>query len=182
MRWHADNRSPDGIMRHPVDSVAWKHIDQLYPDFVADPHSVRLGLASDGFNPFRTMSITHSTWPVVIMTYNLPPWMCMKQPFMMLSLLIDGPKAPENDIDVYLALIVNELKELWNGVDTYDACSDAMFRMRALLLWTINDFPAYANMSGWSTKGHFACPCCHVNTCSRRLVNGKKIYYLGHHR
>ena len=108
-------------MRHPVDLVAWKHIDQLYPDFAVDPRSVRLGLASDGFNPFRTMSITHSTWPVVIMTYNLPPWMCMKQPFMMLSLLIDGPKAPENDIDVYLAFIVNELKELWNDVDTYDA-------------------------------------------------------------
>ena len=32
--------------------------------------------------------------------------------------------------------------------------------MRASILWTINDFPAYANLSGWSTKGKFACPIC----------------------
>ncbi|GJU24005.1 tetratricopeptide-like helical domain, DYW domain protein [Tanacetum coccineum] len=32
-----------------------------------DPRSVRLGLASDGFNPFGTMSTSHSTWPVSLL-------------------------------------------------------------------------------------------------------------------
>ena len=28
-----------------------------------------------------------------------------------------------------------------------------------LNMWTISDFPAYAMLSGWSTKRKFACPC-----------------------
>ena len=86
----------------------------------------------------------------------------------MLSMLIDGPRGPGNNIDVYLQLLVDELKELWdNGLRTYDAVSKQMFSMRATLLWTINDFPAYTNLSGWSTKGRMACLCCNRETCSR---------------
>ncbi|XP_026399960.1 uncharacterized protein LOC113295844 [Papaver somniferum] len=54
--------------------------------------------------------------------------------------------------------------------------------MRAALLWTINDFPAYANLLGWSTKGYLAFPCCHKDTSSVRLRNGRKNVYLGHRR
>lgn len=183
MRWHAENPAPIGISRHPVDSDIWKLYDNLHPDFAQDPRNVRLGLASDGFNPYRTMNTTYSIWPVVMMTYNLPPWLCMKQPYMMLTLLIDGPKSPGNNIDVYLRLIVDEMKELWDiGVNTYDAFGNEMFKMRALMLWTINDLPALAMLSGWSTKGYLACPVCLDETCSRWLVHGKKVCYLGHRR
>ncbi|XP_073109285.1 uncharacterized protein [Elaeis guineensis] len=48
------------------------------------PQSVRLGLASDGFQPFGNMSTPHS------------------------------PKYSENDIDVYLQPLIEELKELWD--------------------------------------------------------------------
>ena len=27
-------------------------------------------------------------------------------------------------------------------------------------MWTINDFPAYGMVSGWSTHGKLACPYC----------------------
>ena len=41
---------------------------------------------------------------------------------MMLSLLISGPRQPDNDIEIYLAPLVDELKTLWGiGVETYDA-------------------------------------------------------------
>ena len=30
--------------------------------------------------------------------------------------------------------------------------------MIAIMMWTINDFPAYDMFSGWSTRGRFACP------------------------
>ncbi|XP_058741920.1 uncharacterized protein LOC131614337 [Vicia villosa] len=121
MRWHHDGRLNDGSLRHPADSLAWKEFDARYPTFSSDPRNVRLGVASDGFNPFKTMSITHSTWPVIIIPYNLPPWMCMKQSFFMLSLLIPGPKSPGNNIDIYLQPLVEELQDLWNeGIETYD--------------------------------------------------------------
>lgn len=61
MTWHFDNQSKDGKMRHPSDGLAWKDFNSNNPDFAKEPRNVRLGLASDGFNPFRTMSISHST-------------------------------------------------------------------------------------------------------------------------
>ncbi|CAL5388172.1 unnamed protein product [Camellia sinensis] len=148
MRWHAEERTDDGVFRHPADSLAWKDFDRRNIDFSNDCRSVRLGLASDGFNPFRTMNIVHSTWPVVLVPYNLPPWMCMKQPFLILAVLIDGSKGPGDKIDVYMQPLIEELKELWNeGVSTFDASTNQMFQMHAALLWTISDFPAYANLS-----------------------------------
>ena len=79
MRWHATEVSVDGKMRHPRDGDAWKAFDRYFPDFAADPRNVRLGLASDGFNPFGSFNQAYSVWPVVLIPYNLPPWMCMKQ-------------------------------------------------------------------------------------------------------
>ncbi|XP_042964558.1 uncharacterized protein LOC122298763 [Carya illinoinensis] len=129
------------------------------------------------------MSRPYSIWPVLLVPYNLPPWACMKDPYTMLSLLIPGPKSPGNDIDVFLCPLLDELKELWvEGIRTYDAYSGQDFTLHAALLWTINDFPAYANLSSWSTKGKLACPYCTFDTNSQWLVYGYKHCYMGHGR
>lgn len=73
------------------------------------------------------MSSSHSIWPVMLVTYNLPPWDCMKTPYFIMSLLIPGPKCPGNDIDIYLQPMIEELKELWDGVETYDTHSKSNF-------------------------------------------------------
>ena len=53
--------------------------------------------------------------------YNLPLWMCMKQTYTMMSLLIPDPTKSRNDIYVYLPPLIEELKELWvYSVETYD--------------------------------------------------------------
>ena len=66
-----------------------------------------------------------------------------------MSLLIPGPNVPGKDIDVFLRPLIDELKELWNvGVETYDASTQNSFRLHAVVLWTINDFPAYENLYG----------------------------------
>ena len=127
MIWHDRHRMKDGVLRHPADGKAWEKFDQQYSDFALDPRNVRLGLASDGFNPFRVMSSTHSTWPVLLIPYNLPPWLCMKQSLIILSMIIPREKAPGMDIDVYLQPLVKELLQLWNGVDAYDAYTRKRF-------------------------------------------------------
>ncbi|XP_019260400.1 PREDICTED: uncharacterized protein LOC109238406 isoform X1 [Nicotiana attenuata] len=169
-------------MRHPADSIAWRKFDESHQDFSQDPRNVRLGLASDGFNPFKSMSISHSTWPVILVPYNLPPWLCMKQPYMILSIIIDGPRAPGNDIDIYLRPLIDELKELWVGVDTYDASKNHMFQMRASLLWTVSDFPALGNLSGYGVKTRYACPCCLTKTKFVILKYGRKYCFMLHQR
>ncbi|XP_057756143.1 uncharacterized protein LOC130975353 [Arachis stenosperma] len=183
MSWHHNERVKDGSLRHPADGESWKAFDNRHEDFAKEPRNVRLGLASDGFNLFRTLSSTHSTWLVVLMVYNLPLWMSMKPDYFMLSLLILGPQSPENDIDVYLQPLIEELKELWeSGVETYDSKENKIFNMRACLLWTINDFPAYAMLSGWSTKGKLACLCCNDETSSIYLKHSHKTIYMDHRR
>ncbi|KAI9185855.1 hypothetical protein LWI28_011309 [Acer negundo] len=54
--------------------------------------------------------------------------------------------------------------------------------MKAGIMWTGNDFSAYAYMSEWSTKGRLACPYCAKKTDHFSLGNGSKICYMGHHR
>jgi len=121
MRWHKDGCLDDGNLRHPTDSILWKEFDKEHVHFAQDSRNVRLGLASDGFNPFGNMSTSYSIWPVVLVPYNLPSWRCMKDPYMIMSLLIPRPKAPGNDIDVYLQPLVDDLQELWiEGIPTYD--------------------------------------------------------------
>jgi hypothetical protein len=41
----------------------------------------------------------------------------MKQKFIMMHVLIQGPKQPGNDIDVYLRPLVEELLLLWSKPD-----------------------------------------------------------------
>ncbi|WMV09273.1 hypothetical protein MTR67_002658 [Solanum verrucosum] len=172
MTWHKDERVDDEILRHPTDSMAWKSFDEIHPSFALDPCNVQLGLVSDGFQPFRNSKTSHSIWPVVIIPYNLPPWLCMKQENFILSMIIPGPNGPRDAIDTYLQPLIEDLKELWEvGIETYDALTRQNFKLHASLLWTINDFSAYGNLSGWSTKGKLACPCCKEDTSSIRLTN-----------
>ncbi|XP_060183223.1 uncharacterized protein LOC132613195 [Lycium barbarum] len=150
MRWHKEENIDDDVLRHPSDSIEWKSFNERHPTFSTKLRNVRLGLASDGFQPYGNMSSNHS------------------------------PKCPGNDIDVYLQPMIKELKELWDGVETYDAHLKSNFLMCVALLWTINDFLAYGNLSGWSTKGKLAFPCCHKDTQSVSLRN--KLCYMGHRR
>lgn len=107
----------------------------------------------------------------------------MKEKFFILSLLIPGPKSPGNNIDVFLQPLIEELNELWSvGAKTYDASTKDTFQMRAALMWTIDDFLAYGTLSGWSTSGRFACPCCNIRTQFKWLKYGKKYCFMGHQR
>nr|GEW39597.1 hypothetical protein [Tanacetum cinerariifolium] len=99
------------------------------------------------------------------------------------EMLLDGPKQPSNDIYVYLAPLIDDLKTLWNkGVKVYDAYKKENFTLRAMIFCTISDFPAYENLSGYSTKGKFACPVCEDQTSSSWLRNCKKAIFMGHRR
>lgn len=75
MMWHHSNGIPR-VMCHPSEGEAWKHFNRLHPDFLADPHNVRLGLCSNGFTPhIQASTKPYSCWPVVVTPYNLPPEM-----------------------------------------------------------------------------------------------------------
>ncbi|KAL6227695.1 hypothetical protein ACLB2K_001652 [Fragaria x ananassa] len=139
LTWHARGRKKDGMMRHPVDSPTWKMVDTNWPDFGIEPRNLRLALSSDGCNPYGAVSSKYSCWPVILITYNLPPWLCMKRKYMMLTLLISGPKQPGNDIDVYLQPLVDDLKVLWDGIErVYDSTKPVRLKHSKKLVFLRN--------------------------------------------
>ncbi|KAM0822513.1 hypothetical protein ACQ4PT_071448 [Festuca glaucescens] len=182
-RWHDEGRTKDGLLRHPADSPAWKHFDAIHTRFAEDSRNIRLIIATDGFNPYRSMNCAYSVWPVIAIPINLPPWVCMKQPNFILTLLIPGPKSPGRDIDVFLEPLIDDLHLLFEkGVRTYDASMSQHFQLHAAVHSTITDLPGLATLVGVVTSGEYGCPKCHLLTCSRWLTNGKKTCYMDHRR
>ena len=180
-RWHDEHRVKDGLLRHPADSPLWKDIDQKYPEFAMDSRNIRLAFATDGFNPYRTMNVSYSIWPGILIPLNFPPSMCMKDSNFILSVLIPGRSSAGSDMDVYFQPLVYDLLDMFvNGVKTYDASKGEYFQLRAAIIWTITDFPGLGSVSGFVTSGQAACPDCHSLICSLRLGNGSKSCYMGH--
>ena len=42
LRWNAEGKKNDGLLRHPADSPQWKEFDHLYPDFGNEPRNIRV--------------------------------------------------------------------------------------------------------------------------------------------
>ncbi|VVA39569.1 PREDICTED: transposon, partial [Prunus dulcis] len=74
------------------------------------------------------------------------------------------------------------------GFDPYEFANvigdgdQPLYPSSSVLLWTVNDFLAYRNLSGCVVKGYKACPICSDDTPSHRLKNGHKICYIGHRK
>jgi len=84
-----------------------------------------------------------------------------------------------NDIDVYLASLTENLKIMWKeDFEVFDTYHQKNFKLRAILLWTINDFPTYENLSGYNMKGHKTYHVCEEDTFSLQLKHGRKTIYL----
>ncbi|WMV51044.1 hypothetical protein MTR67_044429 [Solanum verrucosum] len=177
---HARYKRTPAAKMVPVQAM---HYLPLILRLKSEPRNVRLGLCSNGFTPFSNNASPHSCWPVFLTPYNLPPEMCMTSPYIFLSCVIPGPRNPTSLIDIYLQPLIDELKQLWfEGVLTYDISTKQNFVMRASLMWTINDFPAYGMLSGWMTTGKLACPYCMENSKPFTLKHDRKNTWFDCHR
>jgi hypothetical protein len=123
----------------------------------------------DGFQPHSEASSPYSCWPVFVMPYNLPPNKYLKQGFVFLALVIPGPKEPRKQMNIFLHLLMEELKELWQGVDAYDSHLKCHFNLRATYLWSIHDYLAYDKFAGWCAHGRLNYPICMNDTDAFRL-------------
>ncbi|KAI5316350.1 hypothetical protein L3X38_036057 [Prunus dulcis] len=135
LTWHANKKSVDGHVSHPADSSSWKLVDDKWPEFGKKLRNLILAYSYDGFNPHSSLSSRYSCWPVILVTHNLPPWLCMKRKFIMLTLLTSRPKQPENDIEIYLEPLIDDLKYLWDEIKgEYYAHIGECFILRGVLL------------------------------------------------
>ena len=94
-----------------------------------------------------------------------------------------GQKILKTKLDVFLQPLIAELKELWEvQVETYDVSKKRNFQLRATLMWTISDFPAYSMLSGWGTAGKYVYPYCMEDSDAFSLTKGGKMSWFDNHR
>jgi hypothetical protein len=74
-----------------------------------------------------------------------------------MTMLIQGPKQPGNDIQLYLGLLKEELATLWDAPpNTWDAVAQDYFPMRAALVTTVHDYLGCGYVSGQVIHGYCA--------------------------
>jgi hypothetical protein len=167
-------------MKSVADNPVWHHIDtEVDQSFGQEPRNLRFRMALDGVNPFPHTNSTHSTWLVLMLIYNVPPYLVTKFFFIQLCILISRKMSPTNEnIDVFICPLLEELLEFWRGVPVQDFAKpggDCHFQLRAILIWTIIDYPGYGLISGLCTHGRKGCTVCRLATESRTAKSRNKV-------
>ena len=110
----------------------------------------------------------------------------MKEKYIHMTMLIQGPRQPGNDINLYLGLLNEKLQTLWTTpAKTWDASEGEYFYMRAALITTVQDYLGYGYISGQVCHGYCGCTRCMDDTTSQQLSKdggSSKIVYMGHRR
>ena len=87
-----------------------------------------------------------------------------------MSILVQGPKQPGTDINLYLTLLKEELATLWeDGACTWDASAQDYFDMRAAVITTVQDYPGLGYFSRQVIQGFCGCVRCKDNTTYLQL-------------
>jgi hypothetical protein len=176
VHWHSEKRREnDEEIRQLANGTQWKIIDLQYPEFSVESRNIIFSLSTDGMNPFGENRTVHNTWSVILTMYNIPTWLCHKRKYLMLSILIQGPKQASIDIDVFLESLMEDMAKLWNeGVHMWDQYQQEYFMIKAIIFVCIHDAPGGFTVSG-QTKGKSGCPICVDGTTSVYLPSSWKI-------
>lgn len=146
---------------------------QDYTFFSAET-DIALGVATDGFSPFKNRKQT--CWPIVVYNLNLPPDLRILFEHLICAGVIPGPKKPK-DFDSFLFPFTMEGLELALGVAAKHCLrKEEVFALRAYALFFAGDMPALAMVL--RMKGHNAfCPCRMCKILAILSAN-RKTYYV----
>jgi hypothetical protein len=112
------------------------------------------------------------------MPYNLPSNKCLKEGFIFLTLVIPGPKELRKQMNIFLHLLMEELKDMWQGVDAYDSHLKCRFKLWAAYLWSIHDYLTYGKFVGWCVHGRLNCLVCMDESDAFRLQHSRKVSFF----
>jgi len=85
-RWHGNERKCDDMFCHLIDFMQWKKFDDKFHKFFKKLRNLRLGLAIDGMISVGNLSMNHTLWSFLLVIYNLPLRLRMKQKYIMVSM------------------------------------------------------------------------------------------------
>ena len=127
-------------------------------DFLSKPHNLAFTMNFDFFQPYKHVS--YSVGAMYLTVNNVPRSIRYKQENVILVGLIPGPHEPKHDINTFIEPFVNELLNLWEGIEL-DIYSLGKKSVRCALLCIACDLPAGRKLCGFpSYSAHYACSHC----------------------
>jgi hypothetical protein len=148
---------------------------ELPYNYFSDGRDIALGLATDGFAPFRRRKAT--AWPLIVYNYNLPPEVRFRKEHVLCLGVVPGPKKPK-DMDSFLYPLVEELLQLAVGIRAFDVLQSSLFALHAYLIVVSGDIPALSMLL--NIKGHNAFSPCRACKITGVRAPGQKspTYYV----
>ncbi len=156
-----------GVTSDIMDSKLWEKLRLEQPAFMGRTRNLLLGLSSDGTviqEAARSdgQQQQYSVWPIVLVCYNLPPWLRYLFGFLFVVGVVDGPSPGSVGVMSALEVVVDQLLYLYrHGVEVYDAYHQDTVVVRAMLVKVIGDLRALQKLLGMKATpakdGCFSC-------------------------
>lgn len=155
----------------------YESIGKRFPDFLySDDHvPIHLGIFADGFQPFD--GVNHTLFAVILICFNLPPEVRMREENLHILTLIDGPKEPNAKFQQYLKPIVDELLEFWEeGWHLHHAIAGTKILFKGACVCCLQDGRASKACSMQAEAGHYHG--CRICSLHGQQANG--VHYFSH--
>lgn len=162
--WRHRHKHTD-YMTDVYDGRLWQEWQVMNgQDFLASPFSLVTTINLDWFQPFT--HVNYSVGVLYMVILNLPREQQYKMENIILISIIPGPREPKHTINSFLAPLVEELRDLWNGISvTIGTSPKRTIMVRLAVMCIACDIPAVRKMCGFA--GHSACLGC--SKCKHRF-------------
>ena len=153
---HWKERCIDSGMYDDIyDGKLWQGF-QVYDGkpFLSGPCGLGLALNIDWFQPYT--HVTSSVGVIFLSIMNLPRSVRFKRENIILVGILPGPSEPKSSINTYIEPLVNDLKQLWDGMvmEVHTKSEMVKLTVRCALLCIACDLPAGRKLCGF--LGHSA--------------------------
>ena len=139
-------------MRILADSIAMGNIEDTWPNkFKGEVRSLRLSISMDGVNPYSLQNTNDYVCPVVVINNNIPLCLSVKNEHLTFALIVLGRRQVKN-MDVYLQPLIDEFKQLWEGIRLYNVSRhipmERSFTLYGICAYTMHDYPGLGDCCG----------------------------------
>ena len=150
---HWNEKESMHLLADVYDGNIWSEFKEVNGhSFLSDPFSFGLMINIDWFLPYKHV-ISYHVGAIYLVIMNLPRNVRFKRENVLLVGILPGPKESSHDINSYLRPLVDELLQLWNGLNmvVYGELTSKLVKC-ALLCGTC-DIPAGRKAFGFLGHG-----------------------------
>ena len=144
------------------------HMRRLFEGNRDNERAITLQFALDGVQVDALQS--NEVWPLICLNLNLPPSLRFCEDNILPLGITPGPNDPV-DIDSFISPMVDELQQLSEDVQCYDAYINETFTLRVYIVICTGDTPAIAKLLSMKTStAKHCCRFCHIKGKSYVII------------